>query len=513
MSGVAALKKPMPPKGASDQAIVGKDVLELISTAMYVDPLTIYREYVQNAADAIDAARASGVLEAAEAGQVEITVDSQARRILIRDNGAGIAAGEFAESMKAVGASRKRGTQSRGFRGVGRLAGLGYAQKLAFRSRADGDASVQEIVWDCRKLRTAMRSHDGGDLVELIEEITDISAPRGDWPDRFFEVELTGVIRLGDDRLMSAPAVSDYLRQVAPVPFSTEFTFAERIVEMLREHVDLGELSITINDGEPLTRPHLDTTPAGEKAAIPLHELSTIEITGTDGDLAAIGWIAHHDYQGAIPNAALVKGLRLRVGNIQVGETALLESIFPETRFNHWTVGEVHIVDRRIVPNGRRDNFEQNVHFANLANQMSPAARDVARRCRTSSTDRKRVRDGELLSAAIEERLDVLEQNTLGAAAQDAMKLSVDLSITKLGKLLDGDALELDGEASAVTTKISAYRERLERLSAPGQESPIDRLPKERRAMYREMIELIYECSVNKSAAKSLVDRILAKLA
>ncbi len=37
-------------------AIVGKDILELISVSMYVDPLTLYREYIQNATDAIDLA-------------------------------------------------------------------------------------------------------------------------------------------------------------------------------------------------------------------------------------------------------------------------------------------------------------------------------------------------------------------------------------------------------------------------------------------------------------------------
>ena len=33
---------------------IGKDILELLSSSMYVDPLSIYPEYVQNAADAID---------------------------------------------------------------------------------------------------------------------------------------------------------------------------------------------------------------------------------------------------------------------------------------------------------------------------------------------------------------------------------------------------------------------------------------------------------------------------
>ncbi len=45
----------------TDTVIVGKDLLELLSSAMYVDPLTIYREFIQNAADAIDEAADEGL--------------------------------------------------------------------------------------------------------------------------------------------------------------------------------------------------------------------------------------------------------------------------------------------------------------------------------------------------------------------------------------------------------------------------------------------------------------------
>ncbi len=58
--GLAACKTKRVTPATSDMITIGKDVLELLSSAMYVDPLTIYREYVQNAADAIDEIRANG---------------------------------------------------------------------------------------------------------------------------------------------------------------------------------------------------------------------------------------------------------------------------------------------------------------------------------------------------------------------------------------------------------------------------------------------------------------------
>lgn len=97
--------------------MVGKDILELLSSSMYVDPMAMYREYVQNSADAIDLARARGALHTA--GVVRIRIDPVARNIWIRDNGAGLSETDFAQRLIALGGSKKRGTQARGFQ-IGR---------------------------------------------------------------------------------------------------------------------------------------------------------------------------------------------------------------------------------------------------------------------------------------------------------------------------------------------------------------------------------------------------------
>ena len=35
-------------KKNNNEVTVGKDILELLTSGMYLDPLTIYREYIQN---------------------------------------------------------------------------------------------------------------------------------------------------------------------------------------------------------------------------------------------------------------------------------------------------------------------------------------------------------------------------------------------------------------------------------------------------------------------------------
>ena len=58
-----------------DDIRIGKDVIEIITSGMYVSPITIYREYIQNSADSIDQAKQTSVLTPREHGRVEITFD------------------------------------------------------------------------------------------------------------------------------------------------------------------------------------------------------------------------------------------------------------------------------------------------------------------------------------------------------------------------------------------------------------------------------------------------------
>ncbi len=491
-------------------AVVGKDVLELLSTAMYVDPLAIYREYVQNAADAIDQARESGN----DAGRIEIVLDPAARTATIRDDAAGIPASDFRRVLTSVGASMKRGTEARGFRGVGRLSGLAYARSLTFQSRAAGEARVSTMTWNCQALRTALRdSADTRDLASIIDAITTTTVA-DDAGEPYFEVRLEGVARQGDDRVMSPGAVTDYLTEIAPVPLDPSFTYAAAIAERLGGVVALGDLVITINDGEPLTRPFRDELPIEGGRPLRLREVAFVEVPSVDGGIAAVGWIAHHDYEGAIHPSTRVRGLRVRAGDVQIGEAGVLADVFPETRFDAWTVGEVHVLDPRIIPNGRRDDFERNVHLANVKNHLAPLGRDVANRCRTSSRDRKRLRDLELEQAAAREGLAVLAQGGLNAASRDRMALTVELSLMRAEKLL-GEPDLVDDPHGGDRGEVARLRSQLEQLAGTEATagSPLDRLSPDRRVFYEEMFSLIYECSANRSAAKSLVDRIMSKVA
>lgn len=501
---------------SSTPIVIGKDVLELLSTSMYVDAMTIYREYVQNAADAIDEARDKGLLTERAPGKVDITIDTAARLIRVQDNGTGIAWSEFAARLSNLGSSAKRGTTARGFRGVGRLAGLGYCQELIFRSRVDGDSHISELRWDCRALKTALRSaRHTQPIAALIQDIVSVRRiPAERQPKRFFEVELRGVVRHRNDRLLSPVAVAEYLAQVAPVPFSPEFTFGEEIAAALRSHVRLGDLEVRINGAEqPLFRPHRNRIEVGEGQFDKVSELEIRELTGVDGGTGAIAWIVHHGYSGALPIKALVKGIRFRAGNMQVGDNNLLEELFPEPRFNGWAIGEIHVLDPKVIPNGRRDHFEQSVHYDNLINQITPSAREIARRCRQSSIGRKWIREFELQCEAALSHAKACARGGLSRAARRNHSDAAAKALKGLRKVVatryigDDTRTELSAKAATVEARVTKL------LGTPASEKdPLEDFKPQVRTAYQTILELIYECASNNSAAAVLVDKILNRL-
>jgi hypothetical protein len=496
----------------ADSIVIGKDILELLSTSMYVDPMTIYREYVQNAADAIDAAREAELLT--DQGTIEINIDQQERTVTVRDNGVGIGHEEFMARMTAFGASGKRGTIARGFRGVGRLAGIGYCQELVFRCRTAHDSQVSELRWDCRKLKSILRN--GGrsdDLASAVAQVVSVRRVAArDHPQRFFEVELHGIVRHKNDHLLNPVAVRDYLGQVAPVPFDRSFPFREQIVAHLAKHVRLGDVNITITGVEgAVCRPHGAGLPHTQVEVDPFTGYDLLTIPGVDGGTAGVGWVVHHGYVGALPPRFNVRGLRLRCGNIQVGDERLLEDLFPETRFNAWSVGEVHIIDQRIVPNGRRDHFEQNVHFHNILTHLLPAARDIARRCRTSSVERKWVRDFELGEQRIREHAEILKQGALGRSDRKRVAEEMRSRLAALEQIVN-KGLDLV-QARDLQQRFEKLEREVSRvLKGDHTATALEGLPAPQQRVYKHVIGLIYECSGNQAAAKLLVDNILLRL-
>ena len=444
---------------------------------------------------------------------MEVTVDPERRSVQITDNGTGVSAKEFVRRLTAFGASSKRGRPVRGFRGVGRLGGLGYCQELVFRSKARSDGQVSELRWDCRKLRQSLRASDDQERLHDVVAacVTHRVAPRTATAAHFFQVELLGIIRHRNDQLLDAAAIRDYLAQVAPVPFSPDFKVKAEIEAILREHVPESRLHIYINGSPtPIYRPYSDRLTESDGT---ITEVQAVKIPGVDGPLAAIGWVAHHGYAGALPASSLVRGVRLRVGDLQVGDNRLLEETFPEPRFNGWSVGEIHILDRRVVPNGRRDHFEQNTHYRNLVTHFTPVAREITRRCRSNSIQRNKWRGVLREIENARTKLEVVKQGVLGKIERKRVLREVHGAIGTAEKLLTSCSMVNPNEPLKPQRELKKLRKELGSVEGePMSVGPLERLGKTQREAFQQVFELIYECAPNEAVAKSIVDRVLTRL-
>jgi hypothetical protein len=493
--------------------VVGKDILELLSTSMYVDPMSMYREYIQNSADAAELAQSAGLLHGP--GQVEIRMDQSTRTVFIRDNGSGVGKEHFVHQLTALGGSKKRGTKARGFRGVGRLAGLAFCQELIFRSRQNGENTVHELRWDSREVRSLLRAADNSsDLREIVAKTIQVrEVPGRNWPERFFEVELRGMVRHRDDRLLNEEVVANYLAQVAPVPFCPDFQFGDQIRSFLDTHgVRLGVVELEIAGRGPIYRPHRNAMSMGKSGTTQFQELTTIYTPGRDGEVAAATWILHHDYRGSLPSNSLVEGWRLRCGDIQIGDNSLLQGLFPESRFNSWCVAETHVLDQRILPNGRRDHFEQNTYYFDLVNHLAPHGRDIAQRCRTNSIARNLVRSIEERLNECQQGLRVIEKGVIGDTAASKLVSKLEGTLDLLQRLSSRTGISTDQQVQ-YQGQIKRLRQKALKLSAiRGKDSIFLRFTPSQRSVLAEVFNAIYQSTDDLQKAQALIDRILGRL-
>ena len=296
-------KQKIIPVNSSIKPKIGKDILELLTSGMYLNPLVLFREYIQNSVDSIDQALEENILQDVSDAEIQINLDHQNRTILIIDNGKGIPNDQFEDTMLSLGDSKKKDTTARGMRGVGRLAGLGYCQSLIFRSSSPEDDYIFEAKWDCRKIKSLLNENNTLDLVALLKEVVSFKKIKNYLGrPHFFEVEIQKPVRLKWDLLMNENRIREYLSQVAPVPFSNDFSFKRDLEKTIKKDdrnyryykivIKLAEMELELDD-QPYSfqifKPYADSFFLNTTLSDSVHSFESIKIMGMDGEIAAVG--------------------------------------------------------------------------------------------------------------------------------------------------------------------------------------------------------------------------------
>lgn len=344
---------------------IGKYTLESLTNGMYASPLDMYREYIQNAVDSFDDAIAKRLVYTNKL-KIEIKIDKEANTISIKDNGLGISKEKAVGTLLDIGNSKKSRSSYRGFRGIGRLAGLGYCDKLIFKTSYEGEDSASIVEFDAKMLGDLLipSNTDSVSVNDVIEKIVTIRTASESKKKRYFEVILEGVST--EDGLTEGSVVKEYLRQHAPLSFDPDFKWQRTIIEKVRiEGYSIPQYQVSLN-GEDLYKPYLDTflSDRVKKSEDRLLDINVKTFT-RNGKISAILWYGQSNFFGTITDNT-IKGIRIRQGNILLGDKSSFGQFFKEERFNGWMIGELHVVDDELIANSRRDGFEKNTAFYEL---------------------------------------------------------------------------------------------------------------------------------------------------
>ena len=116
---------------------LGLRLLETLTSALYEDPIVLFREYIQNSVDAYTAAIRDNHENRMSGFHVDIGIASNEKNIVFLDNGYGRPTDEFITKMKSIGDSQKGAYNDQiGFRGIGRLSAMPFCDYLEFQNKA-----------------------------------------------------------------------------------------------------------------------------------------------------------------------------------------------------------------------------------------------------------------------------------------------------------------------------------------------------------------------------------------
>jgi len=351
----------------------GAFILETLTIGMYAESRNAIREYVQNSFDAIVSARAEGLL-LEDAGTITVTLADE--EVIIRDDGIGMPSVNAVSHLTSIGASQKDFRKQAGFRGIGRLSGMVMCDSLIFKTKAHGETIETEVTFDCKEIRSKIEPARSlrWPLDKLIKQcVTAKRYSSRPLNSHYFEVKLKG-LHEPPEECVDINKMASFLSEIGPVGYSSDFEYEKAV---LGKGLELGKpiesATILLKSGDEawdIRKPYGKNFQVGKGFS----ELSGIEFPKSDAELWW-GWIGRTTVPGSYSGDG--SGIRVRARNIQIDGTQLMRELFSKvedassyTRFNEWYVGEIFINHDELVPNARRDGFEETLSWIKARGEL-----------------------------------------------------------------------------------------------------------------------------------------------
>lgn len=379
---------------------LGVHLLETITRGMYSEPMHAIREYVQNAFDSIRAARSEGIL-GIEDGTVRVTLDVGAKSLCIEDDGIGLGPEQAVVSLLDIGRSEKalddtRSSRNAGFRGIGRMAGISYCNRLIFETSV-GDGRICAINFNAHRINELTRPGQKPiSIWDAIDSSVDVNDGESQDDRRFFKVVLEGIAP--STKFLDEGSMKEYLSETAPVRYDPLiWNFGEEIRKMAANvesssSLDTVKLVICDSDGNEqvdVRRPYNDRFEAKsgrKRRTVKVDNVISLPSSEVPGN-GWWGWLAMHRRDATLGDVPFA-GLRIRMHNIAVGDERIVRRLFSSPHLALWCFGEVHITDPRIIPNAQRDGFEPSKRWSQIESELREEVAVITKMCRKESKTR-----------------------------------------------------------------------------------------------------------------------------
>jgi molecular chaperone HtpG len=236
-------------------------LLETLTSALYEDPIILFREYVQNSLDAYNNETNNDKAKIMADFEVNINIDRDRFNIEIKDNGYGIKEEEFLYKMRLIGESDKKKLEDQiGFRGIGRLSAMPLCRQLVFENKPPGIKRRLIFSWDGKKFNDMLNR--GADIDATLDQITSSSSEDydGNVDDHYFKVKIHGYQEAIKDVLKS-DTFQDRLCTLLPLKYSPKFTKQNQIKKKYHDFMghNLDKFSCSVKlDGQELCKPYTD---------------------------------------------------------------------------------------------------------------------------------------------------------------------------------------------------------------------------------------------------------------
>ena len=116
-------------------------------------------------------------------------IDKDKRSISVQDNATGIPKDKVMAILRNIAHSTKKRGKDKGFRGIGRLGGLGYCSKLIFETSYYGEPIKSIMTWDANLLKNIINDRENSEeATEVLSKVTKVETEKESDDAHYFNV-------------------------------------------------------------------------------------------------------------------------------------------------------------------------------------------------------------------------------------------------------------------------------------------------------------------------------------